>query len=179
MPNSFTAVPNVIPGNVTIGGTLTVKGTALPQIVNCPGGIVNHTGDVTEDTVWNTNLLAGQLPNDGQWLFTAVINSAVQGGVATTVKIYFGVSSVDSFTITATGIYLLQMRFYNIGGSATNNVHIIVYSSSGVLHEALPSGGIDTSVINTFKVTITNGTSTDRQVVQAREIELRETFTPV
>lgn len=179
MPNSYTAVPNVIPGNLTVQGTLSVQGTSIPKTVFCPGGNVNHTGTTTEDFLWQPQIPPNTMPNDGGVHIFTAITSSVQGGVASTCKLYFGITPFASFSIAATGAYAVQVRLYNILNKQNQVIHTLVIGPSGVLVNTVAAATQDTTLFAEFDLSITNGATTDHQALQLREMELFETFTPV
>lgn len=59
MPNSFTVVPNIIPGNVTIGGTLTVGGEELRVGAGIPFVRIGRDTSSRGGISWNYDMQTG------------------------------------------------------------------------------------------------------------------------
>ncbi len=84
MPNSYATVPNILPGNVTIGGNLTVSGdtirigaaTPFTRVQKLPAGgasisynvdRISAVTDLAQQNLWLMMLESGALPLQGRW----------------------------------------------------------------------------------------------------------------
>jgi hypothetical protein len=228
MPNSYTAVPNVIPGNLTVAGNLKVRGgqielggvvpfgrvqqssggvlsltsnlatdgatqesgsvTSLALLLDgangtltpkyMPGGgameighvpvtvmnLINaflHSGDTAENQVAAVTLRASVLGGSGTLRLQMGVTPTVQGGVATTVRVYLGATVLVAWSFATTAPHFYTLFFHNANNPSSQDLVVIdtPHNSSPQIVRTTPA--INTTIDQVFKVTLQAGATTD------------------
>lgn len=247
MPNGYAVVPNILPGNVTVGGNLTIAGDQLqigatspfvrlgkpnvagmllshnvqfdaaskdvntsfafalthdstqPQLIfrrsNAAAGVViqtpptaiftdytahDHTGTVTVDTIYSKIIRGGLLGANGGLRWRCMMSTVAQGATNTVVSFNLGATLIVNWPFTALQDLAFDVYLANTGALNAQWRHgLTINMSTGAQNPNSGAHAVDTSVDQTFSVTVQNGAATDHQVFRFLAVELINSFGPV
>ncbi len=142
----------------------------------------NHTGTVTEDTIYSKVIRGNLLGANGGLRLLLRYQPTVQGGVNSTLRVKLGATNFANIAIAAAraGIDCMLDIVIANRNAANAQVSPLVDAVSGTAPTVQTgAGAVDTTVDQTLAVTIQNGAAADNQGFQLCAVELINTFGPV
>jgi hypothetical protein len=153
---------------------------AIPKTLLTDYTLHQNTGSTTENTIYSKLIRANTLGANGGFIVRLQMSYGTQGGVATTVRIKFGATVLESDTAAAPAQKYMEFIFTN-QNAVNNNRDLlrVMNTGTGAWSSANATDNIDTSVDQTLSVTSQSGAVGDITNFFTIEVEMFNDFGPV